>query len=86
MIKKGQMINNDTAQKTEDLATPTPQNLEDKGVVLRNGKQYLLNQWNPSWYNCFQSGGNSWMGNICDYDKRNISMVICDTDIPYNNE
>jgi hypothetical protein len=55
-------------------------------VVLRNGKQYLLNQWNPSWYNCFQSGGNFWMGNICDYDKRNISMVICDTDIPYNNE
>ena len=44
MVKKGQMINNDTAQKTEDLATPTPQNLEDKGVVLRNGKQYLLNQ------------------------------------------
>jgi len=32
------------------------------------------------WYVIKEKGLN------CDYDKRNISVVICDTDMPYSHE
>ena len=35
-------------------------------------------------YNPVKSGDKSWFGKVlhCDDDKRQISVVICDTDIP----
>jgi hypothetical protein len=35
-------------------------------------------------YSSYKPGDRSWMREKpdCDYDKRNIFMVICDTDIP----
>jgi hypothetical protein len=51
--------------------------------VLRNQKQFLLHLWHPSCHSSYKYGDKSWMkkGPNCDYDKRNISVVICETDI-----
>ena len=47
--------------------------------VLRKGKQFLAHIWHPSCYSCNKPGDKSWIKNgpDCDYDKRNISVVIC---------
>ena len=46
----------------------------------RKGKQFLLHMLYRS---CYTSSDKSWMRiePDCDYDKRNISMVSCETDI-----
>jgi hypothetical protein len=38
-------------------------------------------------FSCYKPGDKSWKrkGPDCDYDKRNISVVICGTDIPSNS-
>jgi hypothetical protein len=58
--------------------------LHTKNRVLQEGKQFLIRLWYPSRYSCYKPGDKSWMrkGLDYDYDKRNSSMVICDTDIP----
>ena len=52
--------------------------------VVRKGKQFLLHMWHLSCYSSYKPGDKSWMRKWPDYnyDKQNISMVICDTDIP----
>jgi hypothetical protein len=52
--------------------------------LLRKGKQFLLHMWYPTCYSCYNPGYKSWMrkGPDCDYNKRNISLAIYDTDIP----
>ena len=51
--------------------------------VPQKGIQFLLHKWHPSCYSCCESD-KSWMrkGRDCDFDKRNIFVVICVTDIP----
>ena len=48
--------------------------------VLRKGKQFLLHMWHPSYYFCYKLCDKSWMMKRphCNYDKRNISVDICD--------
>ena len=55
--------------------------------MLRKGKQFLLHVCHPWYYSCYKPGDKSWMrkGPDCDYDKHNISVLICDTDIPYKS-
>ena len=50
----------------------------------RRGRQCLLHYSQPSCYSCLQTTVMLWMmeGPISAYDKWNISVVICDTDIP----
>jgi hypothetical protein len=66
-------------QKTKDRATWTP----IKTGVLRKGKQFLLHILHLLRYSCYKPCDKFWMrkGSDCDYDKRNIFMVICDTEI-----
>jgi hypothetical protein len=53
-------------------------------VMLRNSKQFLLYYWYPSCTSCLKPGDKSLMKKApdCYYDERNISVEICDTDIP----
>ena len=48
--------------------------------MLWKGKQFLLHMRHPSCYTCYKRGDMSWMRkwSNCDFEKRNISMVICD--------
>jgi hypothetical protein len=50
--------------------------------VLQMGKHFLLHMWHPSCYSSYKAGDKSSMrkGPDCNYDERNISVVICDTD------
>jgi len=52
--------------------------------MLRNDKQFMLHWRYPSCYSSYKSGDKSCMrkGLDSDYHKRNICVVICDTDIP----
>jgi hypothetical protein len=84
-----------TAQKTKDFATLTP--LQTSGEPMCSGvvssyscyKTDELASGEPmcsgvvSSYSCYKPDDNSWMmkGPHCEYDKRNINVVICDTDI-----
>jgi hypothetical protein len=45
-------------------------------------EEFMLRMWNPSYILCYKSGDKSWMRKQleCDYDKRNKTVVICDTD------
>jgi hypothetical protein len=73
-----------TTEKTKNLATGTP--LKNLGwtLVLWKGKQFLFHMWHTSCYSFYEAGDRPWTqkGPDCDYDKRNITVVICDTDIP----
>ena len=57
--------------------------------VLMKGKQFLLHVCHPCpwpyYYSCYKSGDKPWIrkGPDCDYNKRNIPVLICDTVIPY---
>ena len=55
--------------------------------ALRKGRQFLLHTWHPSCYSCYKPSDKSWMrkGQYHDYDKLNISVVICDTDSATDN-
>ena len=46
--------------------------------------QFLFHMWHSSCYSCYKHDDMSGMrkGLDCHYDKRNISVVICDTDTP----
>jgi len=46
--------------------------------VFQKNKQFLFHMWHPSCYSCYKL--RSWMrtGPDYDYDKLNISVVICD--------
>jgi hypothetical protein len=57
----------------------------DLSRVQRKGKHVRLYWWRPSFYTCYKPVDKSWMrkGPDCHYDKRNISVVICNTDILY---
>jgi hypothetical protein len=48
------------------------------------GTQFLLHIWHSSCYSCCKPGYKWWMRKEadCDYKKRNISVVISNTDIP----
>ena len=52
--------------------------------VLGKSKQFLLHMWHPSCYSYNKPGDKSWMrrGPYYDFDNRNTSEVICDTDTP----
>ena len=58
--------------------------IEEWNQMIWKGKQLLLHMLHQSCYSCYKPGDKSWMskGPHCDYDKWNISVVICDTDIP----
>ena len=82
---KYKSTNNDLpniTQKTKDRATRTPLKHGDKTLVLRKGKQLPLNMWHQFCYCCYKPGDKHWMrkGRNCDYDQRNIFVIICDTD------
>ena len=79
--RKGQRSTKHYTQTTNNLAIRTAL----KPEMLRKTKQFLLHMWNPSCFSCNKSGAKSWMrkGLSCDYDKRRISVVICDTNTPY---
>jgi len=72
-------------QKKKNRATRTLLKTgRDWTRMHRKGSQFLFHMWNTSCYSCYKPGDKSWMmkGPKCDYDKRNISVVICDTDTP----
>jgi hypothetical protein len=52
--------------------------------VLQKDKQFLLHQWHPLYSSYYKPGYKSWIKDGRDYDcyKRDIFVVICDTDIP----
>jgi hypothetical protein len=85
--KKYKRTNNDLqsiTHKTKDLVTRTPLKTGcELTQVLRKGKQFRLHYWPPSCYSCFKSGDKSYMrkGPVYNYDKWNISLFTCDTDI-----
>jgi hypothetical protein len=53
-------------------------------LVFRKGKQFLLHYWHPSCWSSYKPADKPWMrkGPGSNYDKWNISVVICDTYIP----
>ena len=55
--------------------------------ALRKSRQFLLHMCHPSCYSCYKPSDKSWMrkGPYHDYDKLNISVVICDTDSATDN-
>ena len=52
--------------------------------VLQKDKQFLLHQWHPLYSSYYKPGYKSCIKDGRDYDcyKRDIFVVICDTDIP----
>ena len=59
-------------------------NTEPKNSCVPEGLVILLHMWHPSCYACYKPGDKSQMKKRpdCDYEKRNISVIICDTDTP----
>ena len=49
-------------------------------ILFAHLSKYNMFKLNPSCYICHKPGDNLWMrkGPDCDYDKRNMSVVICD--------
>jgi hypothetical protein len=49
--------------------------------ILNFSGAFLI--WHPSYYSCYRLGDKLWMrkGPHCDYDKRNITVIICYTQI-----
>jgi len=85
--KKDNRTNNymqNTTQKTKDLVTPTP--LKTGGELGYSGKisSFCSTCSTRRCYSSYKPGDKSWMrkGPNCDCDKRNISVVVFDTDIP----
>jgi len=80
------MIYKTPHRKQKDRATRTPQKPGVNSGPPSKGKQFLLNTWHPSCYSFYKHSDKSWMrkGPDCDYDKQNISGVICDTDTSLN--
>ena len=81
--KKDRRTNNDlqtNTQKNKDRSTRTPLNTR----MLRKGNTFLLHTWHLSCYSCYKPGDKLWMKKRpdCDFGKRSIIVVICDTDIP----
>ena len=79
------LINNDlqnTPQKTKDWATRTP--LKTGSELRCSGKVGSSCSTSDTCYSCYKPSGKSWIrkGPDNDYEKRNISVVICDTDTP----
>ena len=72
-----------TTQKTKDWATRTSLKKMRWTRVIQKGKQFLLHKWHPSCCSCYLSGDKSWMWKTqnCDFDKQDVPVVICDTDI-----
>ena len=52
------------------------------GIKKKSKNQFLLHMWRPSCYYCYTPGDESCMrkGPDCNYDKRKISVIICDAD------
>jgi hypothetical protein len=65
-------------QKMKDRATWTP--LRTGSAIMCSGK--IGSSGSTCGISCYKSDDMSWMRKWqdCDYDKRNISVVICDTD------
>jgi len=87
MTKRNNKTNTDlhnTTQKTNDWATTQTPLKPVWTHVFRKVKQFLDQFWHPSCFSCCKTCDKSWMrkGPESDYVKRNISVVICDTDIP----
>ena len=53
--------------------------------VLQKGRQFLLHQWHPSCCSSYKHDYKSWMRKwfVRIYEKWNLYVAICDTDIPY---
>ena len=53
-------------------------------ILKPKDKQFLINYCHPLWYSFCKPGGTSLMRTAldCDYDKRNIYVVMCNTYIP----
>jgi hypothetical protein len=86
--KKNKRISNDldlqsTTQKTKDLS-PRIHAKTGAKPPLRTCKQFLLYMWHLLCYSSYKPSDKSWMkkGIDCDKEKRNISVIICHTDIP----
>jgi len=60
--------------------------LKEQTIIYKTLHRKLKQHyWHPSRCSCCLSGNKSLTRKIpdCDYDKRNIFVVICDTDILY---
>ena len=80
-IKRTNNYLQNTTQKTKDPETRTSLKPGDElKCLLRKCKQFLLHMWHSSCYSGYSPGDKSWMGkgSVCDYDKQNIFVVICD--------
>ena len=71
-----------TRQNTKGSATRTQK--PGWRQVLRTGGQFLFHLGHLLCYCCYKSGDKSWnrKGLDCNYDKRNIFVVMYDTYIP----
>ena len=73
-----------TTQKIEERATRT---LIKTGGELKSSERVSSSctvMWHSSCCSCYKSGDKSWMRKLpdCDLGKRNIPVVIWDTDVP----
>ena len=86
--KKAKKTNNNIQSTIQKAIDPVKRTSLKQGwiqVLLLKSKQFLFHMWYSSCCYCFNPGDTLWMrkGQDCDdYDKRNISAVICDTDMP----
>ena len=79
------LINNglqNTTQKTIDWGTRTP--LKPGSELKCSGSVGSSCSTSDTCYSCYKTSGKSWIrkGPDNDCEKRNISVVICDTDTP----
>ena len=71
-------------KRTNNDGQNSTQTTKSRTLVLRKGKQFLFHMCHPSCYSFYEAGDKPWKqkGLDCDYDKRNITVVICDSDFP----
>ena len=76
-----------TKHYTENKKSINTNPIENRGwsEVLRKGRQFLLHKWHPSCCSRYKHDYKSWMRKwlVRAYEKWNLYVVICDTDILY---
>ena len=77
------MIYKTLHRKLKDRVTRTPQNTESEVVFSGRVSSSGSTSDPPSCYSSYKIGNKSWKRKVpvSVYDKWNISVVICDTDI-----
>ena len=74
-------VSNENVKRTKNYVQNKTQKTMSKTNPIKKYKLFLFHMWHWSSYICNKPGDKSWMmnGSGSAYDKRNLSVVICNT-------